>query len=274
MNELKIFENEQFGKVRTWEENGKILFCGSDCAKALGYSRANDAISQHCRYTTKHRIATKQGNMAEMSFIPEGDLYRLITHSKLPEAERFESWVFDEVLPSIRKNGGYIMDQENLSDDELLAKALVVAQKTLAEREKRITEQENKIQEMRPKEIFADAVSVSNSSILVRELAKLLKQNGVDIGQNRLYEYLRKHGYLIKQRGADYNSPTQKSMELGLFEVNERVGQNSDGSAWLYRITKVTGKGQLYFINKFLEREKAALKMPEGVEKHEYLPVE
>lgn len=245
MNNLQVFKNEQFGEVRTIEENGKILFCGSDCAKALGYSRANDAVSAHCRYTVKRRIATKQGNMSEMSFIPEGDLYRLITHSKLPSAEKFESWVFDEVLPSIRKSGGYIDGQETMSDTELMAKALLVAQKQIDEKNRKIEQDE-------PKVLFADAVAASQTSILVGELAKVLKQNGIDIGQNRLFQWMRDNDYLMKRKGNGWNMPTQKSMELGLFEIKERVINNPDGTVDIKKTTKVTGKGQQYFINKFL----------------------
>ena len=122
MNNLQVFRNEQFGEVRTVEDGGKILFCGSDCAKALGYTNPSKALGDHCKGVTKRYTLTAGGKQA-VSFIPEGDLYRLITHSKLPAAEKFESWVFDEVLPSIRKHGGYIAGQETMSDDELMAKA-------------------------------------------------------------------------------------------------------------------------------------------------------
>lgn len=190
--------------------------------------------------------------MADMAFIPEGDLYRLITHSKLPSAEKFESWVFDEVLPSIRKHGGYIAGQETLSDDELMAKALVVAKNKIAERDKLIAEKEAKIKQMRPKEVFANAVSASSTSILIGELAKILKQNGYDTGEKRLFAWLRDNGYLIKRRGTDYNAPTQKSMESELFEVKETAITHADGHVTVNKTTKVTGKGQQYFLNKFL----------------------
>ena len=245
MNNLQVFRNEQFGEVRTIEDGGKILFCGSDCAKALGYTRPNDAINQHCRYTAKHRIATRQGNGANMSFISEGDLYRLITHSKLPAAEKFESWVFDEVLPSIRKHGGYIAGQETMSDDELMAKALLMAHS-------KIEEKDRQIEQMAPKAIFADAVAASSTSILVGELAKLLKQNGIDTGQNRLFQRLRNEKYLISRKGSDYNMPTQRSMEMGLFEIKETAVTHSDGHTSVNKTVKVTGKGQQYFINKFV----------------------
>ena len=244
MNNLQVFRNEQFGEVRTIEEDGKILFCGSDCAKALGYSRPGKAIIDHCKGVLKRDTLTAGGKQA-VSFIPEGDLYRLITHSKLPAAEKFESWVFDEVLPSIRKHGGYIAGQETMSDDELMAKALLMAHS-------KIEEKDRQIEQMAPKAIFADAVAASSTSILVGELAKLLKQNGIDTGQNRLFQRLRNEKYLISRKGSDYNMPTQRSMEMGLFEIKETAVTHSDGHTSVNKTVKVTGKGQQYFINKFV----------------------
>ena len=255
MNELRVFDNAQFGRVRIIEENGKPLFCGSDVAKALGYAKPNNAINDHCKGALKRGTPTN-GGMQEMSFIPEGDVYRLITHSKLPTAERFESWVFDEVLPSIRKHGGYIDGQETMTDDELLANALMVAQRKIEARDKQIEVQEKQIEAMHPKALFADAVSASKTSILIGDLAKLLKQNGVDIGQKRLFQWLRENKYLISQKGASYNSPTQRSMEMKLFEVKETTITHADGHITINRTAKVTGKGQVYFINKFVGNAK------------------
>ena len=244
MNNLQVFRNEQFGEVRTIEEDGKILFCGSDCARALGYTNPSKALGDHCKGVTKRYTLTAGGKQA-VSFIPEGDLYRLITHSKLPAAEKFESWVFDEVLPSIRKHGGYIAGQETMSDDELMAKALLMAHSKIEEKDKQI-------EQMAPKAIFADAVAASSTSILVGELAKLLKQNGIDTGQNRLFQRLRNEKYLISRKGSDYNMPTQRSMEMGLFEIKETAVTHSDGHTSVNKTVKVTGKGQQYFINKFV----------------------
>ena len=157
----------------------------------------------------------------------------------------------EEVLPSIRKNGGYIAGQENLSDDELLAKALMVAQNKIAERDRIIAEKQEHIEKMRPKEIFADAVSSSHTSILIGDLAKLICQNGYQIGQKRLFEWMRNNGYLVKF-GASKNMPMQRYIEQGLFEVKESNVQNPDGSVRITRTTKVTGKGQVYFVNKFI----------------------
>lgn len=249
MNELKVFSNEQFGQVRTLEENGNILFCGSDVAKALGYARPNDAIKAHCRATVKSSTPIS-GKMQDINFIPEGDLYHLIVSSKLPSAEKFERWVFDEVLPTIRKTGGYVSNEDMFintylpfADEQtkMLFKSTLETVKTL----------NNKIEADKPKVLFADAVETSQTSILVGDLAKLIKQNGVDIGQKRLFDWLREHGYLIKS-GVSRNMPTQKSMKLKLFEAKERTINNPDGSVRITKTTKVTGKGQSYFLNKFL----------------------
>lgn len=187
--------------------------------------------------------------------INESGLYALIFGSKLESAKRFKRWVTSEILPSIRKNGGYIAGQENMSDDELLAKALMVAQNKIAERDKIILQKQKRIDEMRPKEIFADAVTCSNTSILVGDLAKLLKQNGFHVGQNRLFEILRKEGFLIKS-GSSKNTPTQKSMEMKLFEIKESTVTNPDGSIRTTKTPKVTGRGQVYFINKFVKEKR------------------
>lgn len=187
-----------------------------------------------------------------MSFISEGDLYRLITHSKLPSAEKFESWVFDEVLPSIRKHGGYINGQEQMTDEELLSKALIMAQSKIEEKNRVIGEQNHQIQRMKPKELFADAVAASRTSILIGDLAKMLRQNGVDIGQKRLFTWMRENGYLIKQKGASWNMPTQKAMDKGLFEIKETTITHADGHISISKTVKVTGSGQVHFINQFL----------------------
>lgn len=248
MEKLQVFRNERFGEIRTIEENGKIFLCGSDCAKALGYKDAAKALKQHCKEDgwVFRPVTDRLGCKQNTKFITEGNLYRLITHSELPSAESFESWVFDEVLPSIRKHGGYIAGQETMSGDELIARALLVAQS-------KIEEKDRQIEEMTPKAIFADAVSASHTSILVGELAKMLKQNGIDIGQNRLFQWMRDKGYLISRKGTDYNMPTQRSMEMGLFEIKETAITHSDGHTSISKTTKVTGKGQQYFINKFME---------------------
>ena len=189
-----------------------------------------------------------------MKMITEGDIDRLVIKSQLPQAEKFESWVFDNVLRCIRKNGGYIAGQETLSDEELMAKALLVANNKIAERDAVIQRQQAVIEEQKPKAIFADAVSTSRTSILVGDLAKLICQNGYQIGQKRLFTWMRDNGYLMKS-GSSYNMPIQRYVEQGLFEIKESSVQNPDGSVRITRTTKVTGKGQIYFVNRFLQQK-------------------
>lgn len=196
MNELQIFNSEEFGQVRTVEINGKPYFVANDVAKALGYVETAKAIRTHCKGVSEMDIPSK-GGIQCMKIIPEGDIYRLIVRSKLPSAEKFEKWVFDEVIPSIRTNGGYIAGQETLSDEDLMAKAILVAQKKIKERDQIIEQQKQKIEADRPKTIFADAVSASHTSILIGDLAKLICQNGYQIGQKRLFQWMRDNGYLM-----------------------------------------------------------------------------
>lgn len=250
MSELQIFNSSEFGEIRTVEIEGRPHFVAIDVANALGYQNPRDAISRHCKGVVKHDTPTSSG-MQQMSYINEGDMYRLIMKSKLPSAEKFEKWVMEEVLPSIRKHGGYIAGQETLSDEELLSKALLVAQNKIAEKQAIIEKQTQKIEADKPKTIFADAVSTSHTSILVGDLAKLICQNGVQIGQRRLFEWLRQNGYLIKN-GSSWNMPTQMAMTMKLFEIKESTIQNPDGSVRITKTPKVTGKGQVYFVNKFL----------------------
>ncbi len=250
MNELQIFNSPEFGQIRTIVENSKVLFCGSDVAKALGYKNPSKALSDHCKGITKRYTPTKSGTQ-EMNFISEGDIYRLAAKSELPGADKFESWIFDDVLPSIRKTGGYI-PTEGMSDSEIMARALFIAQRSIEEKNMQISQQTQKIEADAPKVLFADSVTASHTSILIFDLAKLLRQNGVQIGGNRLFDWMRGNGYLIKRKGSDYNMPTQKSMELGLFEVKETSITHSDGHVSVNKTPKVTGKGQIYFINKFL----------------------
>lgn len=249
MNDIKIFENPEFGSVRTVEDNGKTLFAGNDIAAALGYKQPADAIRNHCKGVYEISTPTNSG-IQIMKYISEGDVYRLITHSKLPNAEKFERWVFDEVLPSIRKHGAYMTDdtlKKALTSPDFL---IQLATELKQEQEKR-KELEAKVELDRPKVIFADAVETAKTSILIGDLAKILKQNGVDIGQNRLFKRLRHEGYLIKD-GSSKNMPTQRAMEAKWFEVKESSVIMPDGSIRITKTPKVTGKGQQYFINKFL----------------------
>jgi anti-repressor protein len=258
MGNIKIFENPEFGKVRTVAIDNEPYFVGKDVAEILGYAKPENAISTHVDEedkTTTLIQGTGSNYKSNAVLINESGLYSLILSSKLPTAKKFKHWVTSEVLPSIRANGGYIAGQETLSDDELIAKALIMAKNKIAERDKRIAELNEDNERMRPKEIFADAITASKTSILVGELAKILKGNGVDIGQKRLFAWLRDKGYLIKRQGTDYNMPTQKSMELKLFEIKEGSYVDGSGVNKITKTTKVTGKGQEYFINKFLSNE-------------------
>lgn len=251
MNEIQIFKNDSFGAVRTvTDDNGKILFCGKDVATALGYKKTADAISAHCKGVCE--IPTpSNGGVQMMKYITEGDVYRLTFGSKLPSAEKFTDWVTDEILPSIRKHGAYMTNstlEKALTSPDFLIQLATQLKEEQAQRKAL----EQRVEADRPKVLFADAVETSQTSILVGDLAKLIKQNGVDIGQKRLFAWLRDNGYLIKS-GSSTNMPTQRSMDMKLFEVKERSISNPDGSVRVTKTTKVTGKGQTYFINIFLK---------------------
>ena len=252
MNELQIFNSEEFGEIRTITKDNEPMFCLADVCKALEISNVGN-VKQRLSEKGIHTADTPtKGGLQKMIFINEANLYKTIFQSRKESAERFTEWVTSEVLPSIRKNGGYIAGQETLSDEELLSKALMVAQRKIEEKNNIIAMQDSRIQGMIPKEIFADAVSASHTSILVGDLAKLICQNGVQIGQKRLFEWLRENNFLIKS-GASRNMPKQRYVEQGLFEVKESNIQNPDGSVRITKTTKVTGKGQVYFVNKFLK---------------------
>lgn len=248
--ELQIFSNSEFGEIRTVTKDNEPWFVAKDISDKLGYAQTSNMMK---RIDTEDSISSILDGMNMKSIlINESGLYSAIIGSKLESARRFKHWVTSEVLPSIRKNGGYIAGQENLSDEELLSKALLVAQNKIAERDKIIEQKQARIEQMKPKEIFADAVATSHTSILVGDLAKLICQNGYQIGQKRLFVWLRDKGYLIKS-GSSYNMPTQRYIEQGLFEIKESNLVNPDGSVRITRTPKVTGKGQVYFVNKFLK---------------------
>lgn len=254
MTKIKTYTSTEFGTIRTMtDEKGEPWFVGKDAASILGYERPTKAIQDHVDIDDRDAVPIQDsiGRMQNTPIINESGLYSLILSSKLPGAKEFKRWVTAEVLPSIRKNGAYINGQENMSAEQLIAKALVAAQKIIDDKERQIKQKDDHIRELEPKARFADAVNASDTSILIGELAKILRQNGYQIGQNRLFEELRQQGYLCS-RGSMRNIPTQKSMDLGLFEIKERTIDNPDGSVRTVKTTKVTGKGQQYFINKFL----------------------
>lgn len=250
MNQLKTFHHPYFGQVEIVEDEGSIWFGATKAAQALGYSNPHDAISKHCRRegVAKREVLT-EGGPQQMNFINEGNLYRLITKSKLPSAERYEKWVFDEVLPSIRKHGAY-MTPETIEKTLLNPDFIIQLATSLKEEQQARIAAEQKIALDRPKVVFAEALETSRNSILIGELAKLLKQNGIDIGQNRLFKLLRDEGFLGR-RGEYYNIPTQRAMEMRLFEIKTTTINTPEGETKVKRTPKVTGRGQLYFINKF-----------------------
>ena len=251
MNQIIPFTYEG-NNVRTiTTEDGTPLFCGKDIATVLGYTNPNKAMKDHCKGVTIRYPLETPGGTQEARFITEPDLYRLITHSKLPEAEKFERWVFEEVLPSIRKHGMYATESvvdAMLADPETMIRTLT----TLKEERAKRAQLEAQAQANAPKVLFADAVASAQTDILIGDLAKILRGNGVDTGQRRLFEWMRTNGYLIRQKGSSWNMPTQKAMDMELFRVKETVVTHADGHTTVNRTTKVTGRGQTYFVNKFL----------------------
>ena len=247
MPELQIFKNEEFGEVRTIKNEKEIWFAAKDVCEMLDIKNTTDAIKNlDIDEVTRLNLGGLSG---ETNFINESGLYTLIIRSRKPEAKKFRKWITSEVLPAIRKTGMYATE-DLLENPDLAIKAF---QQLKEEREKRKL-LESKVEEQKPKVLFADSVESSETSILIGDLAKLIKQNGHDIGQNRLFEWLRNNDYLIKY-GERKNMPTQKSMDLKLFEVKERTVNNPDGSIRVTKTTKVTGKGQIYFLNYFLTKE-------------------
>lgn len=254
MSELQTFNFEEL-PVRTLSIDGEPYFVGKDVADILGYSNSRKALLDHVDEEDKltSRIVTA-GQNRNQTLINESGLYSLIFSSKLESAKRFKHWVTSEVLPAIRKHGLYATDnviENTLNNPDYIINILTEYKK---EKEHNLV-LEQQVKENKPKVLFADSVAGSDNSILVGELAKLLKQNGIDVGQNRLFKWLRNNGYLIKKSGESYNLPTQKSMDLEILDIKKRVINNPDGSSKITRTPKVTGKGQQYFINKFLSKE-------------------
>lgn len=245
MNELQIFKNNQFGNVRIVMKGQEPWFVAKDVCNCLEINNSRQALIR-LDDDEKSSVILNDGTPGnpEKSIVNEYGLYSLVLSSRKPEAKEFKRWITHDVIPQIRKTGQYIADIPKTLPDALRAYANEV-------------EEHNKakalIEEQKPKVLFADSVAASHTSILVGDLAKLLHQNGVkDIGQKRLFNWLRENSYLIKRKGSDYNSPTQKAMEMGLFQIKETVVSHADGHTSVNKTTKVTGKGQQYFINKFL----------------------
>lgn len=241
MNELQVFKNEEFGEIRTVEQGGDTWFIANDVCRALELDNSRQALSRLDEDEKDVTLNDTLGGMQTMAIINESGLYSLVLSSRKPEAKAFKRWITHEVLPAIRRTGSY---SNQPTGGKLLAMAVLEAQKLLEAKDEEIAR-------MKPKEIFADSVASSHSTILIGELAKILKANGYETGQKRLFETFRQDGFLIKRKGSDYNMPTQKAMELGLFEIKETVINNPDGSIRVSKTTKVTGKGQIYFVNHY-----------------------
>ncbi|MBB1167246.1 MAG: phage antirepressor KilAC domain-containing protein [Lacticaseibacillus paracasei] len=254
MNELQEF-NFQGNQLRTVLIDSEPFFVGKDAATAIGYKNFRDALKTHvkAKYKRESRITTPFGTQT-MTVISEPGLYQLAGESKLPSADPFQDWVYEQVLPSIRKHGAY-MTPETIEKAIYNPDFIINLATQLKDEQAKTAALTADNETMKPKALFADAVATSHTTILVGDLAKVIKQNGVDIGAKRLFAWLREQGYLIKRIGADYNSPTQRAMELGLFEVKETAISHSDGHVTVQKTPKVTGKGQQYFINKFLQKE-------------------
>lgn len=253
MNSLKVFENPEFGNIRVLTIKNEPYFVGKDVASVLGYKDTSDALKKHVDSDDKlTRRFADSGQNREMYIINESGLYSLILSSKLPTAKKFKRWVTSEVLPAIRKHGAYLTEQK--VEEILTNPDTIIKLATQLKEEREARKQAEALNEAnRPKVIFAEAVSASHSSILIGDLAKILRGNGVNIGQRRLFQWMRDHGYLIKQKGASYNMPTQRAMDMGLFRVKEGTYINGSGANIVTKTTKVTGRGQQFFINKFLK---------------------
>lgn len=243
MNNLQIISG-----VSCYEEKGTAYLRLEDVARGLGFTKKADSGNEVVNWTRVRAHLSSLGVVQKCTtgdYIPENIFYRLAMKAKNETAEKFQALVADEIIPSIRKTGGYIAGSQSMTDAEIMATALQIANRT-------IEQNKAKIKELEPKGVFADAVSASKSSILVGELAKVLRQNGVDMGEKRLFDWLRNNGYLVRRKGSDRNMPTQRSVEHGLFVIKETSITHSDGHITVNKTAKVTGKGQVYFVNKFL----------------------
>lgn len=254
MKKLEIFQNKSFGRIRTLAINNEPWFVGKDVAEILGYAKPENAIANHVDEEDKTSTLIQGSGSNYKSkaiIINESGLYSLVLSSKLPSAKEFKRWITHEVIPAIRKHGAYMTEdtlEKALTSPDFL---IQLATQLKEEKEKRLAA-EKQIEMDRPKTIFADAVSASHTSILVGEMAKILRGNGVEIGQKRFFDWLRENGCLIRRKGTDYNMPTQRAMELGLFEIKEGSYVNGSGVNIITKTPKITGKGQQYFVNKFL----------------------
>lgn len=240
----QVFENSEFGTIRAMRgEDGEPWFVASDIAKALGYRDAANMARRLDDDEKGTRSVSTPGGEQQMTVITEAGMYSAILGSKVDGAKRFKRWVTHEVLSALRRDGAYVASDGTEDDATLMARALIAAERTIERNKARIAELE-------PKALFADAVAASDGTCLVGELAKMLRQNGVDVGQNRLFSMLREDGYLGKS-GSNRNVPTQRAMEMGLFRIKETAITHSDGHVTINRTPKITGKGQRYFVDRY-----------------------
>ena len=241
-NEIQVFQNDRFGTIRALSVDGEPWFVAKDVAKTLGYRMASDMTRRLDDDEKGTRSVRTPGGEQELSVITEAGLYSAILGSKIPGARDFKRWVTHEVLPAIRRTGGYMVARDE-TPEQTMARALLIARDTM-------DRQRREIDELRPKALFADAVAASDGTCLVGELAKMLRQNGVEVGQNRLFGWMRRDGYLGTS-GSHRNVPTQRAMDMGLFRIKETAVTHSDGHVTISRTPKVTGKGQRYFIERY-----------------------
>ena len=255
MNEIQSFDSPEFGTVRALRgEDGEPLFVARDVTDALGLDRtATRRLDEDEKGV--HSTPTPGGNQ-QVHLVTEPGFYKLVLQSRKPEAKAFQRWVTHEVLPALRRDGGYMVARDE-TPEQTMARAVLLAQQTIDRQKRRIAGLEAENEEMRPKALFADAVAASDGTCLIGEFAKMLRQNGVDIGQNRLFAMLREDGYLGKV-GQNRNVPTQRSMELGLFRIKETAITHSDGHVTINRTPKLTGKGQRYFLERYCKTGEAA----------------
>ena len=251
--DLQLFSSDRFGNLRATQIDCEVWFAATDVAKALGYRDAN----QITRALDDDEKRWSEGTLSECThshlgirLINESGLYRVLMRSQRPEAVPFQRWLAHEVVPEIRRNGGYIVTSPEDSDADIMARALLIAQKTIDRKNELIALHEATIEDMKPKALFADAVADSDGTCLIGELAKMMCQNGLEIGQNRLFKLLQRDGYLGKS-GSNRNVPTQRSMDMKLFRIKETAVTHSDGRVTINRTPKVTGKGQAYFIGRY-----------------------
>ncbi len=246
---VETYASAEFGTIRALsDEHGEPLFVASDIAKTLGYGDATHMTRRLDDDEKGLRQVETLGGVQQMTVITEAGLYSAILGSKVEGAQRFKRWVTHEVLPSIRRHGGYMLGQEAMTPEQMALASMRWLESKVREQEARLTEQAAQLEAQKPKVLFADAVSASDGTCLVGELAKMLRQNGVQVGQNRLFARLREDGWLGKS-GGNRNVPTQKAMERGLFRIKETAVTHSDGHVTISRTAKVTGAGQRFFID-------------------------